>query len=55
MLHHLKLPLDFTDIMHPSIIDKYIKRLNYLFKIFVIKFVANYDIVNLRKKGKKFI
>ncbi len=35
------------------IIDKYIKSPNYLSNISVIEFVANYDIVNLRKKKKK--
>ncbi len=35
------------------IIDKYIKRPNYLSNISLIDFVANYDIVNLRKKKKK--
>jgi hypothetical protein len=40
--------------MCPSIIDKYIKRLKYLSNIFLIEFVANYDIVNLRKKRKSF-
>jgi hypothetical protein len=47
------LPLDSTNIMCPSIIDKYIKRPNYLFNIVLIEFVANYDIVNLRKKKEK--
>ncbi len=46
-------PLDSTDIMCPSIIDKYIKRPDYLSNISLIEFVANYDIVNLRKKRKK--
>jgi hypothetical protein len=45
--------LDSTNIMCSSIIDKYIKRLNYLFNISLIEFVANYDIVNLRKKREK--
>jgi hypothetical protein len=49
------LPLDSINIMCPSIIDKYIKRLNYLSNISFIEFVANYDIVNLRKKRKKII
>ncbi len=35
-----------------SIIDKYIRRLNYLSNIFVIEFVVNYNSVNLRKKRK---
>jgi hypothetical protein len=47
------LPLDSTNIMCPSIIDKYIKRPNYLFNIVLIEFVANSDIVNLRKKKEK--
>jgi hypothetical protein len=47
------LPLDSTNIMCPSIIDKYIKRPNYSSNISLIEFVANYDIVNLRKKRKK--
>jgi hypothetical protein len=42
--------LNSTNIMCPLIIDKYIKRLNYLSNIFFIEFVANYDIVNPRKK-----
>ncbi len=46
-------PLDSIDITCPSIIDKYIKRPNYLFNISLIEFVANYDIVNLREKKKK--
>jgi len=46
-------PLDFIDIMCPSIIDKYIKRPNYLSNISLIEPVTNYDIVNLRKKKKK--
>jgi hypothetical protein len=45
--------LDSTNIMCPSIIDKYIKRPNYLFNMVFIEFVVNYDIVNLRKKRKK--
>jgi hypothetical protein len=47
------LSLDSTDIMCSSIIDKYIKRLNYLSNISLIEFVANYDIVNLEEKRKK--
>jgi hypothetical protein len=47
------LPLDSTNIMCPSIINKYIKRPNYLSNISLIEFVANYDIVNLRGKRKK--
>jgi hypothetical protein len=47
------LPLDFVDIMCPSIVDKYIKRPNYLSNISLIEFVANYDIPNLREKRKK--
>jgi hypothetical protein len=42
-------PLDSTNIMCPSIIEKYIKRPNYLCNISLIEFVANYDIVNLSK------
>jgi hypothetical protein len=46
-------PLDSTNIMCPSIIDKYTKRPNYLSNISLIEFFANYDIVNLRgKRGK---
>jgi hypothetical protein len=45
--------LDFINIMCSSIIDKYIKRPNYLSNISFIEFVANYDIVNLRKKKEK--
>jgi hypothetical protein len=45
------LPLHCTNIMCMSIIDKYIKRPNYLSNIFLIEFVANYNIVNLRKKN----
>jgi hypothetical protein len=47
--------LDSTNIMCPSIIDKYTKRPNYLFNICFIEFVASYDIVNLRKKGENLI
>jgi hypothetical protein len=47
------LPLDSTNIMCPSIIDKYIKRPNYILYISLIRFAANYDIVNLRGKRKK--
>jgi hypothetical protein len=39
--------------MCPLIIDKYIKRPNYLSNIFLIEFVANYNIVNFREKRKK--
>jgi hypothetical protein len=46
------LALDSTNIMCPSIIDKYIKRPNYLSNISLIEFVANYDVVNLGKKGQ---
>jgi hypothetical protein len=49
------LPLDSTNIMPPSIIDKYIKRPNYLSNISLIEFVANYDIVNLKGKRKNLI
>ncbi len=50
------LPLDFTHIMCPSIVDKYIKRPNYLSNISFIKYATNYDIVNFRfKKGKPLI
>jgi hypothetical protein len=45
--------LDFTNIICLSIIDKYIKRPNYLSNISFIEYVANYDIVNLREKKKK--
>jgi len=45
--------LDSTYIMCSLIIDKYIKRPNYLSNISLIEFVANYDIVNLRKKKEK--
>ncbi len=47
------LPLDVINIMCPSIIDKYIKRTNYLSNISFIEFVANCDIANLREKRKK--
>ncbi len=43
------LPLDFIDIMCSSIIDKYIKKPNYLSNISLIEFVAKFDIANLRK------
>jgi hypothetical protein len=44
--------LDSTHIMCPSIIDKYIKRPNYLSNISLIEYVTNYDIVNFRfRKG----
>jgi hypothetical protein len=47
-------PLDSTNIMCPSIIDKYIKRPNYyLSNISLIEFVANYDIVYLKGKRNK--
>ncbi len=46
-------PSDSTYIMCLLVIDKYIKRHKYLFNISLIEFVANYDIVNLRKKKKK--
>ncbi len=46
-------PSDSTYIMCLLVIDKYIKRHKYLFNISFIEFVANYDIVNLRKKKKK--
>jgi hypothetical protein len=36
------------------IINKYIKRPNYLFNIPFIEFAPNYDILNLRKKWKTF-
>jgi hypothetical protein len=52
MFHLKQFPLDSIDIMHPSIIDKYIKRPNYLFKDFIIEFVANYDILDLKKREK---
>ncbi len=45
--------MDSTNIMCQPIIDKYIKNPNYLFNISFIEFVANYDIVNIRKKRKK--
>jgi hypothetical protein len=35
------------------IIDKYIKRPNYLSNISLIESITNYDIVNLREKKKK--
>ncbi len=38
--------------MCPLIINKYIKRPNYLFNIPFIEFEENYDIVNLWKKWK---
>jgi len=40
--------------MCPSIIDKYIKRPNYLSNVSFIEFVANHDMVNVKKKGHKF-
>jgi hypothetical protein len=48
-------PLDSIDIMCASIVDKYIKRPNYLPNISFIEFVANYDIPNLREKGKNLM
>jgi hypothetical protein len=48
------LPLASTNNMCPSIIDKYIKRPNYLSNISFIEFVANYDIVNIRGKKTNF-
>jgi hypothetical protein len=45
--------LDSTDIICFSIINKYIKRPNYLSNIYLIEFFSNYDIVNLREKRKK--
>ncbi len=44
--------LDSTYIMCLLIINKYLKRPNYLFNIAFIEFVTNSDIVNLRKKWK---
>jgi hypothetical protein len=48
------LPLDSTYFMCLSIIDKYIKRPNYLSNISFIEFFANRNIVILRKKRKKY-
>ncbi len=45
--------MDSTYIICLLIIDKYIKRPNYLSNIFLIELVANYDIINLRGKNKK--
>jgi hypothetical protein len=49
-----KLPSNSTNIMCPSIIDKYIKRPNSLFNVSLIEFVANHDVVNVNKKRDKF-
>jgi hypothetical protein len=44
------LPSNFTNIMCPSIIDKYIKRPNSLFNVSLIEFVVDHDVVNVNKK-----
>ncbi len=47
-------PLDFTNIMCLSTIDKYIKIPTYLSNISLIEFVTNYASVNLRAKRNFF-
>ncbi len=47
-------PLDFTNIICLSTIDKYNKRPTYLSCISFIEFVTNYAIVNLREKRNFF-
>jgi hypothetical protein len=47
------LPLDSTNIMCPSIIDKYVKRNNFLFNISLIEFVVDRDTMDDTKRTKK--
>jgi hypothetical protein len=49
-----KLPSNSIDIMCLSIIDKYIKKLNYLFNVSFIEFVADHDMINVNKKKHKY-
>jgi hypothetical protein len=49
------LPLDFTNIMCLSTIDKYVKRNNFLFNISLIEFVVDCDTMDDTKKTKKNI
>jgi hypothetical protein len=48
-----KLPSNCTNIVCPSIIDKYIERSNYLSNVFFIEFVADHDAININKKRHK--
>jgi hypothetical protein len=48
------LPLDSTNIMCPSIIDKYVKRNNFLFNISLIEFVVDCDTMDDTKRKRKF-
>jgi hypothetical protein len=47
------LPSNSTDIMCPSIIDKYMKRPNSLSNFSLIEFVVDHDVVNVNKKKHK--
>jgi hypothetical protein len=47
------LPSNSTNIMCPSIIDKYIKRLNFSFNVSFIEFVIDHDMVNVNKERHK--
>jgi hypothetical protein len=47
------LPSNSTNIMCSSIIDKYIKRPNYLSNVSFIEFVTNHDMANVNKKRHK--
>ncbi len=49
------IPYNSINIMCLSILDKYIKNPNSLFKVSLTKFVANHDMVNVNKKGTNFI
>jgi hypothetical protein len=48
------LPSNSTNIMCPSIIDKYIKRHNSLSNVSLIEFVVKHDMVNVNKKRHKY-
>jgi hypothetical protein len=49
------LPLDSTNIMCPFIIDKYVKRNNFLFNISLNEFVVDCDTMDDTKRIKKII
>jgi hypothetical protein len=49
-----KLPSNSIDIVCLSIIDKYIKKLNYLLHVFLIEFVVDHDMININKKRHKY-
>ncbi len=44
------LPSNSTNIMCPSIIDKYIKWPNFLSNVSFIEFITNHDMVNVNKE-----